>query len=52
MEQLGYKDQMEALRWKDITNSPLPSGQTINLQGPILPRLDSELAGAAKKAGK
>ena len=50
-EQLGYTSRIEDVRWSDL-ETPLPPGQKINLGQPILPRLDSELAGAAKKAGK
>lgn len=49
--QLGYQAKLSDLcpRWDDITNAHIPVGQRVNLQGPILPRLDSELAGATKK---
>lgn len=49
--QLGYQAALSALspRWEDISDAHIPVGQRINLQGPILPRLDSELAGANKK---
>jgi methionyl-tRNA synthetase len=49
--QLGYQAPLSQLspRWEDIANAHIPVGQRINLQGPILPRLDSELAGATKK---
>ncbi len=49
--QLGYAAPLSALspRWEDISNSHIPVGQRIQLQGPILPRLDSELAGTSKK---
>ncbi len=49
--QLGYQAKLSDLcpRWDDITHAHIPVGQRINLQGPILPRLDSELAGATKK---
>ena len=36
-------------RWDDISGAHIPPGQRIQLKGPILPRLDSELAGATKK---
>jgi methionyl-tRNA synthetase len=49
--QLGYQAKLSELcpRWEDITHAHIPVGQRINLQGPILPRLDSELAGTSKK---
>ncbi|HEY9685501.1 MAG TPA: methionine--tRNA ligase [Coleofasciculaceae cyanobacterium] len=49
--QLGYPATLSVLdpRWSDISSANIPPGQRINLQGPILPRLDSELAGASKK---
>jgi methionyl-tRNA synthetase len=49
--QLGYPAPLSALslRWDDIANACIQPGQRINLQAPILPRLDSELAGASKK---
>lgn len=49
--QLGYPTPLSDLmpQWTDIAASHLQPGQKINLQGPILPRLDSELAGASKK---
>ena len=52
LEQLGYSGNIEDARWEHITETSLPAGQLVNLGQPILPRLDSELAGAAKKAGK
>ena len=36
-------------RWEDIAQAHIPPGQQVQLKGPILPRLDSELAGANKK---
>jgi len=60
-EQLGYTvstidHELEVngqrLSWESLW-TPLPYGQAINLQGPILPRLEDDLADAeAKKAGK
>lgn len=48
--QLGYLTELaKSVTWEDIDKQPIPAGQAINLQGPILPRLDSELAGASKK---
>jgi methionyl-tRNA synthetase len=49
--QLGYHAKLSELspRWEDVANACIPPGQRINLQGPVLPRLDSELAGASKK---
>jgi len=49
--QLGYHASLSELmpRWEDIAQSNIPSGQPVQLKGPILPRLDSELAGANKK---
>lgn len=49
--QLGYQAALSDLspRWDDISGSNIPPGQRVNLKGPILPRLDSELAGASKK---
>jgi methionyl-tRNA synthetase len=49
--QLGYQAPLSELmpRWEDIAESHIPPGQQIQLKGPILPRLDSELAGANKK---
>lgn len=49
--QLGYQKPISNQTWNDILNAPIAAGQAINLQGPILPRLDSELAGDAKKVG-
>ncbi len=53
-EQLGYEtDTLENQTWADVLETPLPAGQKINLQGPILPRLEDDIAGAdAKKSGK
>lgn len=52
-EQLGYDAaSITKQTWADVLKSPLPAGQKINLQGPILPRLEDDLAGDAKKAGK
>lgn len=49
--QLGYPAPLSELmpHWDDIGQICLPVGQRVNLKGPILPRLDSELAGASKK---
>jgi methionyl-tRNA synthetase len=49
--QLGYQAPLSNLdpRWEDIGASCIPAGQRVQLKGPILPRLDSELAGATKK---
>ena len=47
--QLGYEQPISQFTWPDIVNSPLPEGQTLQLEGPILPRLEDELVGAAKK---
>lgn len=49
--QLGYPASLSDLmpQWEDIGRSCISPGQKVNLQGPILPRLDSELAGASKK---
>jgi methionyl-tRNA synthetase len=49
--QLGYPAPLSELQpqWADIGNACIPPDQPINLLGPILPRLDSELAGASKK---
>ena len=49
--QLGYQAPLSELipRWADITEAHIQPGQPIQLKGPILPRLDSELAGANKK---
>jgi methionyl-tRNA synthetase len=49
--QLGYPAKLSELQpqWTDIGNACISPGQLVNLQGPILPRLDSELAGATKK---
>jgi methionyl-tRNA synthetase len=48
-EQLGYTTPLSSATWNDILNTPLPGGQAIQLTGPILPRLDSEIVGAGKK---
>jgi methionyl-tRNA synthetase len=48
-QQLGYTASMAEARWDDVVNTPLPAGQTLQLRGPILPRLDSEIVGAGKK---
>jgi len=49
--QLGYHASLSELmpRWEDIAQAHIPPGQQVQLKGPILPRLDSELAGANKK---
>lgn len=47
--QLGYEDEVSAQSWNDVSAASLPAGQRINLQGPILPRLESEILGAAGK---
>lgn len=49
--QLGYSALLSNLmhRWEDISNAHIQPGQRIQLKGPILPRLDSELAGVSKK---
>lgn len=49
--QLGYQASLSELmpQWEDIAQSHIPPGQQVQLKGPILPRLDSELAGANKK---
>lgn len=49
--QLGYQAKLSDLspRWDDIKEACLSPGQRVQLQGPVLPRLDSELAGASKK---
>lgn len=49
--QLGYPATLSDLepRWDDIGHSCIQPGQRINLKGPILPRLDSEIVGAGKK---
>ncbi len=48
-EQLGYKQPLSEFTWDDILKTTLPEGQTVDLQGPILPRLESELVGSNKK---
>lgn len=48
--QLGCKQPFSEVLWTDILGKPLSAGQQITLEGPLLPRLDSEIAGAAKKA--
>ncbi len=48
-EQLGYTTPISSQTWADITERPLPSRQPIQLKGPILPRLESEIVGAGKK---
>ncbi len=48
-DQLGYTGSVEDQAWSDVMGCPLTEGQAINLQGPILPRLEDELAGASKK---
>jgi methionyl-tRNA synthetase len=35
--------------WPALWENPLPAGQVLKPQGPVLPRLDSELAGADKQ---
>lgn len=49
--QLGYQAPLSQLdpRWEDISGAHIPPGQRINLKGPLLPRLDSEIVGAGKK---
>jgi methionyl-tRNA synthetase len=52
--QLGFEstlldaNQRPNVLWSALWESPLPVGQKLNPQGPVLPRLDSELAGADK----
>jgi methionyl-tRNA synthetase len=48
-QQLGYATPLSCQYWQDILTSPLPKGQLLKLEGPILPRLDSEIVGAGKK---
>jgi methionyl-tRNA synthetase len=48
-QQLGYQTPISSQSWQDILGSPLPKGQVLKLEGPILPRLDSEIVGAGKK---
>lgn len=52
-QQLGCDPAaFDALRWDDIEEGELPTGQAVQQGEPLLPRLDDELAGAAvKKAG-
>jgi methionyl-tRNA synthetase len=47
-KQLGYQSTITDCVWENL-ETPLPVGQVTELTGPILPRLDSELAGASKK---
>jgi methionyl-tRNA synthetase len=47
--QLGYTTPLSSVDWSAIEQASLPAGQAINLQGPILPRLESEIVGAGKK---
>ncbi|MBX2861407.1 MAG: class I tRNA ligase family protein [Vampirovibrio sp.] len=47
--QLGYTQPLSTQTWADIQGTPLPGGQAVNLQGPVLPRLESEIVGAGKK---
>jgi methionyl-tRNA synthetase len=47
--QLGYSQPLSDFAWGDIVASPLPEGQATRLEGPILPRLEDELVGSAKK---
>lgn len=49
-QQLGYPEGAFAqATWADILSQPLLGGQAIQLMGPILPRLEDELVGAAGK---
>lgn len=54
--QLGYANALvdadthqPKVGWSALANAPIPPGQKINPQGPVLPRLDSELVGTANK---
>jgi methionyl-tRNA synthetase len=46
--QLG-QDTTTSVSWECILHQPLQAGQKTCLTGPLLPRLDSELLGVAKK---
>jgi methionyl-tRNA synthetase len=48
--QLGLANIVSTLHWNDLENKALPPGTVTQPNGPILPRLDSEILGAAKKA--
>ena len=49
--QLGYAVPLDAPQWHDLTGTRIPPGQALHPQGPVLPRLESELAGTGKKRG-
>lgn len=52
LTQLGYPEgALEQMGWKDVIDSAIPAGQALNLKGPLLPRLEDELVGAAGKKG-
>lgn len=52
LNQLGYPEgALDQMRWADVTGSAIPAGQALNLTGPLLPRMDDELVGAAGKKG-
>ncbi len=49
-QQLGYAPgTLAQQRWGDVLGSAIPGGQALQLAGPILPRLEDELVGAAGK---
>lgn len=48
-EQLGCSGLVSEVDWDAITEAPLPAGQQTQLAGPLLPRLESEIVGAAGK---
>jgi methionyl-tRNA synthetase len=48
-QQLGFEVSPAEIRWDFVLGAPIPDGQQTNPTGPLLPRLDSEIVGAAKK---
>lgn len=50
--QLGYADgALDSMTWADVIHASIPGGQMTALKGPLLPRLEDELVGAAGKKG-
>jgi methionyl-tRNA synthetase len=47
--QLGLDASLESQRWSDLVWGKLPAGTQTKRLGPVYPRIEDELAGAAKK---
>jgi hypothetical protein len=48
-EQIGLDASLESQRWDDLVWGKLPQGTQTKRLGPVYPRIEDELAGAAKK---